>query len=199
MLAPPQIFGHEKAMSIPATNLIPSMVPGRQLFVAHRKPSGIQVSTIMPLLGGFIGVALLAGLALVVYLWVFAPPASERDLSAPSSRVVGHWQLMIAEGRPFYDLYFGPVSTAGERKGFASMVDEEGMTFIGSYQIIREDTRNNLLVISKNLGPGMQRDVEMSIAENGLRGSYRYRWFDRDFNQAMVYVDDLIAPATPNE
>lgn len=171
---------------------------GRLSFAAPARRRSDFVG-LLPLLGGFLGVAILVSLALVVYFWLFAPPPSGRDLSTPSARLVGHWQLMIYDGHPLYDLYFGPVSPTGERKGRAIMVDDEGMTFKGYYSILKEDVTSNTLEISKEMSPNMVRNVQLILAKNGLRGRYRYRWFDKDTDQAMEYVNADFSPTSNPE
>jgi len=145
---------------------------------------------LLPICGVSLGILLLSGVPLVLYLWLWAPPPPSRDVSTPAARLFGHWQIMSEQDVPSYDLYFEPVATTGERQGRAAMTDNEGMVFIGTYTLLREDTVKNELSIRKELGPNMVRMVDIVLDPQGLRGRYRYTWFGQPMDQAIHYVDN---------
>lgn len=116
---------------------------------------------------------------------------SSRDLSTPSSRLVGSWQMYSRSGLPSHVLFFGPIGEDGRGKGYTEDVD--GVTIACHYAIVNEAKKGSIVTIQKYLGDDPFREVRILIDQTGLRGSYKYVWFGEQFDQRISYIDDRIS------
>jgi hypothetical protein len=107
-------------------------------------------------------------LILLAALLIAAGPT--RDLSRPSTRLVGHWE---DEHRGGAECYYGPVDPS-TRVGSYVLVDTDGRTGHNYYKIVAENIRENKLTIELRTEKGSTdaKDhvyVDLEIAPDGYR------------------------------
>ncbi len=109
----------------------------------------------------------------------------QRDLSTPSSRLVGHWRSRS------FEYYFSPVDQQTKEGVFIQ--DIEGIVLYGEYQIIDEDKKGQELVFRFNVPQVGQGRGLFRIQQDGLKMEVREFPYPKA-NYVAQYLDDLLAP-----
>ena len=109
----------------------------------------------------------------------------QRDLSTPSSRLVGHWRSRS------FEYYFSPVDQQTKEGVFIQ--DIEGIVLHGVYQIIDEEKNEEELVFRFNVPEVGQGRGLFRMEQNGLQMGVREFPYPKA-NYVALYVDDQQAP-----
>lgn len=134
------------------------------------------------------------GCLVVMMLAVFILSAcgGGRDLSTPSSRLVGHWRLKGTGVEGEY--YFGEIDKETGEGTFTSYSTKTGILVKGTYVVARETPEGEAIIIDYTLY-GVEdppdeysylSEMDFEIAKDGLTGKELYGSI---FN-TLEYVDD---------
>lgn len=109
---------------------------------------------------------------------------SRRDLSTPSSRLVGHWQSPDGD----YDQYFGPIDK-DTRIGTFVEVDKDGNATYYRYKVTGEDLDGEEFEIASEGDGSYSVPLLYWISKDGLRLS-----FFAEAEDANRYIDNKTEP-----
>jgi hypothetical protein len=109
----------------------------------------------------------------------------QRDLSTPSSRLVGHWRSRT------FEYYFSAVNPQTNEGIFIQ--DIEGIVLYGVYQIISEEQSGKELVILFRVPEVGQGRGLFRIEQNGVNMEVREFPYPKA-NYVALYVDDQLEP-----
>jgi len=107
----------------------------------------------------------------------------QRDLSTPSSRLVGHWRSRS------FEYYFSPVDQQTKEGVFIQ--DIEGIVLHGVYQIIDEEKDGEELVFRFNVPEVGQGRGLFRIQQDGLKMEVREFPYPKA-NYVALYVDEKL-------
>lgn len=93
---------------------------------------------------------------------------SGRDLSTPSSRLVGHWET--SNDRFLTHAIYSPVDASGR----GTCADTDG-TIHFTFEVVSEDRAGTKLVLREYDGSTPLREVELSVAQDGRSMTKTYR------------------------
>lgn len=137
------------------------------------------------------------GFLVVLLLTVFILSAcgGGRDLSTPSSRLVGHWHSKgtVGEG----DYYFGEIDKETGEGTFTSYGTKTGILVKGTYVVARETPEGEAITIDYTLF-GVEdppdeysylSEMDFEIAKDGLTGKQYYGGSTAN-PDTLEYIDD---------
>lgn len=136
------------------------------------------------------------GCLVVMMLAVFILSAcggGGRDLSTPSSRLVGHWSSKGTVGEGEY--YFGEIDKETREGTFTSYGTKTGILVKGTYVVARETPEGEAITIVYTLFgqeeepdvPSFLSEMDFEIAKDGLTGKQYYGLSTFD---TLEYIDD---------
>lgn len=113
----------------------------------------------------------------------------ERDLSTPSSRLVGHWRSINTVAMSEY--YFGEIDEETGKGAFAEYGAKSGTLAKGTYKVVRETPEGEAITIIMILFGYEDSDVpfdimnpetDLEVQEDGMKAKMRKYYIE--------YVDD---------
>jgi len=138
-------------------------------------------------------------LSLTVFLVVLSA-CGGRDLSTPSSRLVGHWHIDVALMNVTADAYFAPRDDEGIGT-FAIGGSAAGLEGSGTYRVVSEEAEGEGLTCAFTLGSSGSEELSLVLPADGKTLKVRIPT-PTDFVQALGpemtlrldYVDDRTEP-----
>lgn len=118
--------------------------------------------------------------------------SGQRDLSKPSSRMVGHWQFHSISGRPHGEWYFGEVGDDGY--GSLVIIDPAGLTLDHRYTIVSEKKLGTRMRIRHFLSPTKSRTEDIAVSKSGLNAQHTQVHFEELLTRKLTYIDDKVRP-----
>jgi len=115
-----------------------------------------------------------------------------RNLSTPSGRLIGRWEMVSEVPQDVQHLYFGSVDAEG--RGVTHLVLANGVTKEMEYRLTREVRGGQLLEFVCMSGSNLVREVKMNLAEHGQSATYEFMYFDRLQKRLLKYKGPQIAP-----
>ncbi len=128
-------------------------------------------------------------LILVIFCLSFALSAcSQRDLSSPSTRIVGHWKFGPITSCNCYDeYYFSPIDE--ESSNGDLIVVSQGSTFYQKWQLISEEKEGESIMyrVYNPITPDFFDINDLSVLKDGLS-------MINEYGKSYIYVDNKIKP-----
>ena len=137
---------------------------------------------VLGVLGGAIALSRRADLA----------QTGKRDLSSPSSRLVGHWQRFTPSRTKESEMFFGPIGADG--KGELYEVDRSGVIFHHRYEVVQEKKLGRRMRIRHFLSETNSRTEDVEVSLNGQTARHTQVQFDRLLTRSMSYLGDAVEP-----
>jgi hypothetical protein len=129
----------------------------------------------------------LMGQAPIQYAW-----DETRDLSKPSGRLIGHWEMISEVPQDVQQYYFGSVDAEG--KGITYLVLANGVFKEMVYRLTREVQGGQQIEFDCLTGTNVTREVKMNIPEHGQSATYEFQYFNKPQKRYMKYIGPQISP-----
>jgi hypothetical protein len=114
--------------------------------------------------------------------WIVLVSCSRRDLSTPSSRLVGHWTGAYGE------TYYGPIDK--EKIGNYTEVDTDGNAVYYYYKVVSENISGDEIEIAISKADDFPISFPLLVSKDGLKLTLLVAG---DFVE--TYVDEKIEPS----
>jgi hypothetical protein len=118
-------------------------------------------------------------LAIVLVALLLSACSIGRDLSTPSSRLVGHWKALAPTGAEYYFSEIDPETGEGI---WTEYDPRDGTTFICKYVVVSEAPEGEEIAIFLTAADGYVSDAEFVMAKDGL--------FAKMHSFTIQYLDD---------
>jgi hypothetical protein len=108
------------------------------------------------------------GYLVVVVILLLTLSACSRNLSTPSTRLVGHWKTTV---HPIEEVFISKVDTETGEGTFTVYVPSDGSVIVSHYEIFTEVPRGNEITLITKSPIGTENIIDVVVREDGLRAT----------------------------